>query len=414
MTTPAERRRVVLQELGPPVDVALPDATAAALAASRLVTVDRAPFAATYQVGPARHVGVAVVAGVELWVHPKVPVDRLLFLLGYVQNPKGWRQEDVDLAAERDLLTVVAQAFLRQAERALQLGVLQGYRVTDDTLPVLRGRLRVADQLGRRHGLPLPLEVRFAEWTTDIAENRLLLAAARRLLRLPRVPVAVRHGLSRLAARLDEVSPLAPGRPLPSWRATRLNARYHAAVRLAELVLRGGSFDLAAGQVRVEGFMVDMASVFEDFVTVALREALEGAHGGRAKLQDSGHLDLGSRVVMRPDLVWYDDSGVPLGVVDAKYKAEKPSGYPNPDVYQILAYCTALGLDVGHLVYAKGNEVAQKHVAKGSGAFVIQHALDLLSEPRSLLRQVSDLAEGLAARRTAALSPSGAGAVAKR
>lgn len=306
----------------------------------------------------------------------------------------------MDLEEERELLPAVARAFLRQAERALQLGVLQGYRVRDDTLPVLRGRLRVADQLGRRYGLPVPLEVRFDEWTTDIAENQLLLAAARRLLRLPRVPVTVRHGLLRLAARLDEVSPLVPGRQLPSWRPTRLNVRYQAAVRLAELVLRGGSFELAAGQVRVEGFMVDMASVFEDFVTVALREALQGGHGGRVALQDSGHLDVGRRVVMRPDMVWYDDGGRPLGVVDAKYKAEKPAGYPSADVYQILAYCTALDLDVGHLVYAKGNELAQQHLAKGSGTVVLQHALDLDASPSLLLAQIRRLGRHVASHRT--------------
>ena len=31
-------------------------------------------------------------------------------------------------------------------------------------------------------------------------------------------------------------------------------------------------------------------------------------------------------------------------MIDAKYKAEKPAGYPNADLYQLLAYCTVLGL----------------------------------------------------------------------
>jgi len=39
-------------------------------------------------------------------------------------------------------------------------------------------------------------------------------------------------------------------------------------------------------------------------------------------------------------------------VVDAKYKAEKPSGFPNAGVYQMLAYCLRLGLPEGHLVNA--------------------------------------------------------------
>jgi 5-methylcytosine-specific restriction enzyme subunit McrC len=34
------------------------------------------------------------------------------------------------------------------------------------------------------------------------------------------------------------------------------------------------------------------------------------------------------------------------------WAAGKPSGYPNADLYQLLAYCTVLGLRAGHLTYA--------------------------------------------------------------
>ena len=47
--------------------------------------------------------------------------------------------------------------------------------------------------------------------------------------------------------------------------------------------------------------------------------------------------------------------GAAAAVIDANYKAEKPAGDPNADLYQLLAYCTVLGLPVGHLVYARGN-----------------------------------------------------------
>jgi 5-methylcytosine-specific restriction enzyme subunit McrC len=41
--------------------------------------------------------------------------------------------------------------------------------------------------LRRRFGLPLPVEIRYDEFPTDIAENQLLRAAADRMLRLLRV-----------------------------------------------------------------------------------------------------------------------------------------------------------------------------------------------------------------------------------
>jgi 5-methylcytosine-specific restriction enzyme subunit McrC len=76
-------------------------------------------------------------------------------------------------------------------------------------------------------------------------------------------------------------------------------------------------------------------------------------HEGRVVAQSRHYLDEAGRAVLKPDIVWRVGSKV-AAVVDAKYKAEKPSGFPNADLYQLLAYCTVLGLRVGHLVYAAG------------------------------------------------------------
>ena len=133
--------------------------------------------------------------------------------------------------------------------------------------------------------------------------------------------------------------------------------------------------DLPAGDVDVNGFVIDMATVFEDFVTISLGDALARI-AGRVEPQDRQTLDIGGSVDMRPDLVWYRH-GAPIAVIDAKYKAEKIAGYPNADLYQLLAYCTALGLHTGHLVYAKGNEPERVHVVRGSRTQLHVHALDL-------------------------------------
>jgi 5-methylcytosine-specific restriction enzyme subunit McrC len=78
-------------------------------------------------------------------------------------------------------------------------------------------------------------------------------------------------------------------------------------------------------------------------------------------------------------------------VIDAKYKAEKPRGYPNADLYQMLAYCTVLGLRTGHLVYARGNEEASRHVVRLSGVQIVCHALGLDHPPQAVLNEIEDL-----------------------
>jgi 5-methylcytosine-specific restriction enzyme subunit McrC len=133
-----------------------------------------------------------------------------------------------------------------------------------------------------------------------------------------------------------------------------------------------------------------MWRVFEDFVCVALREAL-AIHGGVVRLQATHYLDRGEQLRMRPDLVWRQHGAV-RAVVDAKYKAEKPSGFPDADLFQMLAYCTALGLTRGHLVYARGNEKAQQHVVRNADVELVCHALDLATEPPDLLAQIRSLA----------------------
>lgn len=388
--------RIDLTENGPPVDVAIDDRVGVALRNSGIVMAVPSLGAGWWTLGPAGKVGVAEVAGVELWIAPKLDIRRLFFLIGFARDQKIWRDEDLALHEEPDLLSAIAAAFARQASRATEQGLLQGYRQVEEALPVLRGRLRSSDQLSRRFGLAIPLEVRYDEYDIDIAENQLLRGAAEVLLKIPQVRPIARQQLRRLVRSMADVTPARPGRNLPQWRATRLNARYHVALRLAELVLQGGSVDQTAGTVLVNGFVLDMAKVFEDFVTASLGAALS-KQGGHCRAQDRWHLDEARRITMKPDLVWYRASGDVAAVVDAKYKAEKPSGFPYADLYQMLAYCTALDLARGHLVYAKGNEPPTSHVVRNNGVEIHQHTLDLTREPADLLTETADLARLIAA-----------------
>ena len=342
-----------------------------------------------WEVTPGTSIGVVNVGGQQVVIEPKIDINRLVFLMGYARNPDFWRDEQVRVDADADLPEALADAFVRLARRALEQGLLKGYVTVEETLPVLRGRVREADQLRRRWGRSIPLEVRYDEFTVDIAENQVLLAAAEQLLRIPLVGQRHRAGLQRLRLQLADVTSPARGGVRPSWTPSRLNARYLPALEVAELVLAGRSFEQRAGDLMVTGYLFNMASIFESFLTVALREAFR-PFGGRSSLQYRTHLDEAETVPIRPDFVW-SDGGIPRVVVDAKYKAEKPSGFPQADLYQLLAYCTVLDLPRGHLVYAKGEEESRDHVVQNAGVRIVAHTLDLDAEPTSVLRSVSRL-----------------------
>jgi 5-methylcytosine-specific restriction enzyme subunit McrC len=386
---------IELGELGPRAEVPLSLDQGRMLASSGVVTAVPSPYApGLWLVGPAGKVGAVRVGDVEVRITPKVEIARLLFLLGYSAHAAAWRADAVSVAEAADLVPVVAQALWRQTGQAIHQGLLPGYVVVEQSSQVLRGRLKESAQLHMHHGLPLPLEIRHDEFTLDIPENQILRTACERMLLVPRVDAESSRMLRRLLRDFAEVGSIPRGDPAPAWQPTKLNARYHTALRLAELVLRATSVERAAGRVAMNGFLLDMPKLFEGFVTVSLREAIEPDYGGRVHDQLSSHLDEAGRVALRPDIVW-EVRGSARAVVDAKYKAEKPLGYPNADLYQLLAYCTVLGLRTGHLVYARGNEEPVRHVVRQSGIEIHCHAVDLSQPPDTLLAEMRDLAQAI-------------------
>ena len=394
-------RRISIREGAGWQEYELSDAQAAELDHSRIVQVARGPRSGLWRVRDRGRVGTARLGldadAIEVHIRPKTAIRRLLFLVGYRMRGQDWREDEVEAGEEPDLVPAMGQALAIAAERALRQGVLLGYRETEEALPVVRGRIREADQSRRHFTLPLPVEVRYDDYTIDIPENRLLRAAIEGMLAQSGVLAPIQVRLNHLLSRLQGVSRLVPGWPLPTWRPSRLNVRYHTALCLAELILRGASYELDDGtSVQVDGLLLEMWQVFEDFVTLAMTDALR-PHGGRCQPQDRAyHLDRARRVPLKPDLVWYRvDAGgreFPAAVLDVKYKLEKGAG--QQDLYQVLAYCTALGLDRGHLVYAEGDRLV--HEIHRSGVEITAHAFDLTLRPPALLAQVAALAAEVA------------------
>ena len=348
---------------------------------------------------PSGFVGAAEVGDILLDIQPKdrVGVSQLLFLLGYARNP-GFRPEDVAGEGTSDLWSALAESFARQCEGALARGVLHGYVSVDDALRTVRGRIRMADQISRRPGMLLPLEVTYDDHTTDIAENRILRAALRRLLGLKRVGASARQRLAHLDRRLDGVELLRAGVPLPRWQESRLNQRYVPALRLAEIILDNSAAETKDGQIRVASFKVNMAKVFEDFVEVALAEAVVelGLPGRIARQFQTGldEVDSGSRhrISMNIDSV-YQTADIPSVVFDAKYKVASNTGnYANADHYQMLAYCTALKATTAWLVFAGAGQHRSLRIVN-TDVTVHEFPLDVSTHPYEVLKRVRELVE---------------------
>lgn len=347
-----------------------------------------------YVLTPGSEIGAVLVGDLAIEIQPKIPIDRVLFMVSYALDPKRWRETPFQFA-ESSLVEAVIPGFMVQVRRAFSRGVLQGYRIEEAALNTIRGRLRFDDQLRKRFGFFPPAEVRYDEFTEDIELNRLIKAAIFSLGQMRIRSDEARRSLRAFDSLLATVSLVHYDRQrLPDIHFNRLNEHYRPAVNLARLILRSMSVELAHGHVCTASFLIDMNYVFEDFVVVALREALglsdrifpQGAKGRSLRLDEAGLVEV------KPDLSWWR-GGRCLFVGDVKYKIDNADKGHNPDLYQLLAYLVATDLPTGILIYAAGDGVPTHHHVRYTDKTLIVESLDLEGTPEQVLQQINHLAE---------------------
>ena len=250
-----------------------------------------------------------------------------------------------------DLADLICLLLAEEARSVIRRGVIRDYRELEDSVGVLRGRLRHRDQMARRYNQVQTLECRFDEYDADVADNQLLaagLSAARLVAKAP--------AIARTCAQLAEVllSVCSPETSDPGWygrviRYTRRNQHYRAGHELATLILGGhGVSDLflLRGQ-GVGTFLLDMNAVFEVFIQRLATEALASSDYSvtsqqrlRAVIRDDLRGKPYSQIV--PDLVVEavrDGTRVPI---DVKYKRYDQRNISSADIYQTFMYAFAL------------------------------------------------------------------------
>ncbi len=363
----------------------------------RSVDVSPTSTSNTWILRPGSQVGVVRLPDLTVEIRPKLPIHRVLFLASYALGAFKLKPDIADIDRSPDLVEAMVQLFHAAVRQATGRGLLQGYRTHEETLNVVRGRIRIEEQLRRRFGIPVPIEVRYDEFTPDIPANRILKAAVGRLAWLPHRSRDTRRLLSVMRAVLANVSDVEyRSNDIPNIPITPLNTHYRPALALARLILKSGAVELAAGKVESASFLIDMNKVFEDFVVVGLREALglteytfpQEAHGRELWLA------AGQKVRLKPDISWWQDNRC-IFVGDAKYKRTTAHGAQNHDIYQALAYAVAAGLPGALLIYAHDE---QERVAPA--VYDIPHAnkrievmvLDLRGSRDELMQRIHALA----------------------
>ena len=241
------------------------------------------------------------------------------------------------LATQRkDLLETLVRLFADSLFAAVRRGLPHRYRLKDDALPLLRGKLDMRRQLARHAFRPDQLACSFDELSVDTPLNRVLKSAVTRLASATR-SAENRRRLAELAARFEFV-----GDSLDPMRERvgldRTNTAFHRLHRLARLFLAGDWQSTATGDREGIALLFPMNALFEEFTGRSMRVALAPRS---VRLQHSGRYALAGqrsdRFALRPDILVDNDI-----IVDTKWKELKPNrptlGVDQADVYQMLAY----------------------------------------------------------------------------
>lgn len=373
--------------------VALPDGVARRLAqlADGALTVTPTAEAGRWNLTAANCVGTLDLPGVRVLIRPKVELENLLVLLDIGMPDNAWQPGEFSYSSRPDLLEVFVSFFARALEELSVRGLHRSYQQRSDLLVALRGRIDFPTQI-KGGILPAPVACTFDDYTLDIPENRYLLGVTDHLLRIGSISLSTRALLRHAGSRFEGVIPALPtAAEIDALHLTRLNEHYRPALRLARLIVQNLTISDEIGGHSADTFLLDMNKVFEGFVTRRLRAALRG----RLQVLDqtTRHLGLDRKVRIYPDLEFRrDDETVFVG--DVKYKLADSGQARSSDYFQLLAYCTVLGLDQGVLIYAQSDDGDVDHnlAVVNSGHRLTTYRLNLAGSPADLEESVARLA----------------------
>ncbi len=307
----------------------------------------------SYALAASHFVGVIQIGDLRLRIEPKAPATNFFFMLTFANKLKVDWNAITELNNVDDILELIVRTFVDQVELVLRRGVYRTYRVEEDARPFLRGRLLLAEQLRQSVNSPGRFAQRLHEYTSDVIENRILLWTLHRLERMQWRDPLLNRRMRRLAAGLDEVA-LAPitQADFDALVYTRLNEGYRSPHRLARLLLQMRSIEGVEGKNRFSGWLLDMNTLFEQFVGVYLQEHVHRTPACSVSVQLQNVLELGVNhsAKVRPDIVIRHGAQA-CAVMDTKHKVLSLQPEEG-DRRQLLEYAVNLHLHEGYLIYS--------------------------------------------------------------
>lgn len=278
----------------------------------------------------------------------------LLKLLSYAGD-FPFKESEVNslLKMQNDWFEILIHLFSKRLHEEWRTGANRNYQPVDETLPVLKGRWKIASHI-KNPIRKTSFDVIYDEFTVDNPLNRLFRFVVEKLLRLTG-NLNNKQTLSELKSFMEDVQlvPHISKSEIDSINLTRMNARYEMLLNLAKLFLENRSIQMAHGKLDTFSFVFNMNYLFENFIAEFIRrnkklilnenwQAIDIFPQARGTSRYLATSDNRNYFSLKPDIVFKrKDNNVPL-ILDTKYKRVGTNlnslGIAQSDFYQMHAY----------------------------------------------------------------------------
>lgn len=257
------------------------------------------------------------------------------------------------------LLDIFIRFFCELLHTELMQGMIREYVTQQENLPVLRGRLRIEQQMKHNLAHRERLFCQYDELSADNGHNRILKYVLSVLLRIAAGDQA-RKQVTELLMRFDAITDKrAVVADLDRLVFDRATTRYKPIFEQCRWFLQSLHPDVVAGGTPSLALLFDMNRLFEAYVASVLRKAV-WSHGfqlreqGPQKYLVRREADDARLFMMKPDIAILGNKGV-VAIADAKWKileeSDRKMGISQSDLYQMASYASRYGVKRLALVY---------------------------------------------------------------
>lgn len=329
-----------------------------------------------YRLTPTRLIGTIQGQTTCFVIHPKVPVETLLFFLDD-QMSHG------NADPSESVLDFFISRLLELWQQRVRAGLAQGYVERHEQSNTLQGRLDVPAQMRDVARAQPQIHSQVEERSIDVPCNQIPLATMNYLLKNASLSDSIQENMQTVLQLYSAIStvPLDPNlfsvaQQHPAWSS------YRPLFNLCRWLTEG---------LDADSLLLDLERLFERYIERSLLPQMEASS---FTLVSQPWTQLAPGIQARPDVLIRSSSCLEM-VLDVKWKRLSKRGPKTEDLYQMISYCAALGAKHGVLIYPGSRDRCQNYRLSHSPIEIQTRTVQVAGPLEECQRSIHQLGEQL-------------------